>query len=79
MSNPNPSQINNAKQELVKLLAMEEGFVGAGVASSKVVDLEIVVRVKDRNSAVVAHVPKVWQGFSVRTEVSGTPRKFEKS
>lgn len=75
-SNPAPSEINRAKQELTKVLANKEGFVGAGIASTKEGNLVIVVQVKDDNSAVLAHVPKTWKGFKVRVEPTGTPRKF---
>ena len=71
-----PSHIGKAKQELVKLLARDEGFVGAGVASTKAGDWEIVVLVTDKDSPAAARVPKVWKGFPVRTERSGAPRKF---
>lgn len=73
-----PSQIGKAKQELIKLLARDEGFVGAGVTSTKAGHWEIVVLVRDSESPVAAHVPKFWKGFPVRTQRSGAPRKFRK-
>ncbi len=76
MSISDSSQVAQAKQELVKLLSKEQGFVGAGVASDEAGGFEIVVFVEGTKSAVINRIPTLWKGFSVRTEVSGRPKKL---
>ncbi len=73
-----PTKIIRAKKELVNLLGKEPGFVGAGIASAEAGNVEIVVFVTEANSSVINKIPKTWKGFSVRIEISGRPRKFNK-
>lgn len=70
------SRIQRAKETLVKLLAAEPGFVGAGVSLRMSGEYEIVVLVNDADSAVLAKVPSEWEGIPVRTQVGGIPKKF---
>lgn len=70
------SQVQKAKQSLVKRLVAEPGFVGAGVSTGVSGEFVIIVLVEESTSPVLAKVPKEWQGIPVRTEVGGTPRKF---
>jgi len=70
------SRTQKAKQRLVKLLAAEPGFVGAGVSVGMSGQDEIIVLVAGANSPVLAKVPREWEGILVRTEVSGIPKKF---
>lgn len=71
-------QANAAKSALIKLLMREPGFVGAGIASPEPGRFELVVFVAEEKSAVLAKVPKRWQGYPVRVQVSGVPRRFKK-
>ncbi len=71
-----PARVQRAKQALVRRLATEPGFVGAGVARSAAGQYEIIVMVMEDASPVVTKVPANWQGIRVRTRVGGIPRKF---
>ncbi len=71
-----PAKVQRAKQALVRQLATEPGFVGAGVAKGASGEYEIVVMVMEDASPVVTKVPANWQGIRVRTKVGGVPRKF---
>jgi hypothetical protein len=74
---PRPSsRVEKAKQRLIKLLANEPGFVGAGVSTDQSGQEEIVVLVTDAKSPLMSKVPGEWEGIPVRTEVGGTPKKF---
>ena len=70
------ARAEEAKRRLVRLLAAEPGFVGAGISASSSGELEITVLVVDRASPVVAKIPSEWEGIPVRTSVGGTPRKL---
>ncbi len=70
------SRVEKAKQRLVKRLAHEPGFVGAGVSTDQSGQEEIVVLVTDAKSPLMRKVPIEWEGIPVRTEVGGTPKKF---
>ena len=71
-----PVRLERAKSALVKRLAGEPGFVGAGISRSDAGQYEIVVMVVEQTSPVLAKVPPRWQGIPVRTQVAGVPRKF---
>lgn len=71
-----PLRTVKAKQSLVRRLAREPGFVGAGVAADPAGQPEIVVLVAARCSPVLAKVPDRWQGIPVRVQVTGAVRKF---
>ncbi len=71
-----PARIESAKRSLVKRLAGEEGFVGAGVSTDSSGQYEIVVLVMEQTSPVLAKVPAEWEGFRVRAQAGGVPRKF---
>lgn len=71
-----PARVQRAKRALVKQLADEPGFVGAGISMRAPGQYEIVVMVGGHTSSVLAKVPRSWQGIPVRTQVSGVPRKF---
>lgn len=70
------SRAQKAKERLTKLLAAEQGFVGAGVSLGTSGEDEIIVLVTDATSAVLAKVPGEWEGIPVRTQVGGIPKKF---
>lgn len=70
------SQVQKAKEALVKLLADEPGFVGVGVSVGTSGEQEIVVLVTEATSPVVAKVPNTWKGIPVRTQIGGPPKKF---
>jgi hypothetical protein len=73
----NPLQkIEKAKKRLVNLLVGEPGFIGAGVSTGRPGKYEITVIVEESSSPALAKVPTVWEGFSVRTQVGGIPKKF---
>jgi len=71
-----PAKVQRARQTLVRRLAAEPGFVGAGIARDASGAYEIVVMVMGEASPVVTKVPEQWQGIRVRTRVGGVPRKF---
>jgi hypothetical protein len=71
-----PDKVQRAKETLVRALAAEKGFVGAGVAKRGSGRYEIVVMVVELASPVRSKVPHIWQGVPVRMQVSGVPRKF---
>lgn len=71
-----PSQITKAKTELARYLSGEPSFVGLGIGAGKSGRYEIVVFVAEETSPLLAKVPHSWQGFPVRTEVTGAPKKF---
>lgn len=76
MSAELPVNLQRAKEALVKRLADQPGFVGAGVSQNAAGQYEIVVMIVEQTSAVMTKVPARWQGIPVRTQVSGVPRKF---
>lgn len=69
-------KIEKAKKRLVNLLAREPGFVGAGVSADQSGQYEITVIVVESASPVLTKVPTVWEGFPVRTQIGGIPKKF---
>jgi hypothetical protein len=69
-------KIEKAKKRLVNLLAGETGFVGAGVSVDQSGQYEITVIAVESASPVLAKVPRVWEGFPVRTQIGGIPKKF---
>lgn len=71
-----PARAQRAKRRLVKLLAGEPGFVGAGISAGTSGECEITVLVVDAASPVVAKIPTDWEGIPVRTKVGGIPRKL---
>jgi hypothetical protein len=71
-----PTKVQQAKEALVRALAAEPGFVGAGISKSRSGRYEIVVMVVELSSPLRAKVPQRWQGVPVRMQVSGVPRKF---
>lgn len=74
---PRPqASIQKAKRSLVKKLAGTPGFVGAGISVDASGRNELVVLVVEQASPVLAHVPREWEGFPVRTQIGGAPRKF---
>ena len=76
MAERTSSQVEKAKRKLVKLLAGEPGFVGAGISMGASGQYEIVVLVKEASSPVVDKAPSEGEGIPVRTQVGGAPRKF---
>lgn len=71
-----PTKVQRAKEALVKLLAAEPGFIGAGISKDSSGRYEIVVMVIEPASPVRTKIPLRWQGVPVRMQVSGAPRKF---
>lgn len=71
-----PARVRQARDRLVKRLAGEPGFVGAGIGALGPGRHEIVVVVADATSELVSKVPSEWEGIPVRTHVGGTPKKF---
>ena len=71
-----PPQINKAKTELARYLSGEPSLVGLGIGAGKSGRCEIVVFVAEETNPLLAKVPHSWQGFPVRTEVTGVPMKF---
>jgi hypothetical protein len=76
MAHPSQRPIQKAKERLVKAVAAEPGFVGAGVSVGQGGRPEIVVQIVGTSSPVAAKVPQQWEGFSVRMEIVGNPKKF---
>ena len=71
-----PARVQKAKRSLVKELSGRPGFVGAGVSVRSSGHYEIVVMVIEKPSAILADVPREWEGIPVRTQVGGVPKKF---
>ena len=71
-----PSQIAKAKTELARDLSGEPSLVGLGIGAGKSGRCEIVVFVAEETNPLLAKVPHSWQGFPVRTQVTGVPKKF---
>lgn len=76
MADRPPARVQRARRALVKELSGRPGFVGAGVSLGASGDYEIVVMVVEKTSAILADVPREWEGIPVRTKVGGAPRKF---
>lgn len=76
MGERSSSQVQKAKERLVKLLAAEPGFVGAGISTGMSGQYEIIVLVADETSPVLAKMPVEWEGIPVRTKISGVPKKL---
>jgi hypothetical protein len=69
------ARVHMAKVALERRLSAEDGFVGAGLSRTEAGDDEIVVLVRDAESAAAANTPGECDGVPVRTEVVGRPRK----
>jgi hypothetical protein len=70
-------KIEKAKKRLVASLRGEAGFVGAGVSAGRSMGkYEITVIVGKSASPVLEKVPPVWEGFPVRTQIAGIPKKL---
>ena len=70
------AQVEKAKRKLIKLLASEPGFVGAGISRGASGQYEIIVLVKEASSPVLDKTPSEWEGIPVRTQIGGVPRKL---
>lgn len=70
------SRITKAKDQPAKHLSLASSLVGVGIGAKPSGEYEIVVFVADEANPVLAKAPHSWQGFPVRTEVTGIPKKF---
>ena len=70
------ARVHTAKLALERRLSSEDGFVGAGLSRTEAGDDEIVVLVRDAESAAAANTPGECDGVPVRTQVVGAPRKL---
>jgi len=76
MADRPPARVQRAKRSLVKELSGRPGFIGAGVSVGSSGYYELVVMVVEKTSAILADVPREWEGIPVRTQIGGVPKKF---